>query len=537
MKHLPKKKVKFEEEEGKYYIELEFEAMGKTKISTLELTKFEPKDPIIELNDKIKNIENDIKNLSIQIEELKNITNNNNNMEEKIKEVIYEKDIKNKLFEEFEQMICDKYNLKNNKKEENEEVLIKVKNSINELMDIKLTEKVDGKQFNEKIKNIEDEFNKKIDNLNNMKNKLEKIENNYIDKINFIPQIDKNIQNNKLFKKLSDEINLLKNNNDNYIILKVKVDKRDKKDKNRKRSKRDIGQIGEKITFIKQNPAYKYFYNFERDDIEVIIDGENVSLEIEKRDENFTPYDKSSDCNSAQKLEYNLKKCFNFYWKFNTEGIHTIKIIFRKKLFNCDNLFNRCRNIIEIDISNFDCSQITSCKYMFAYCYSLEKINLGTLDFALSNNFEGMFEDCENLKELDVTHFNTKNSLSFLRMFQGCCELKKIDVSKFNSSKCKAIDRMFCYCSNIKEIDMINWNMSSIYIEKNNHGINDLFYCCRNLKNIKMSSNFGNIEEEIQKDNDIFKGLPDGGSFTWKKGINCNKLLSGLPVSWGRNQE
>ena len=84
---------------------------------------------------------------------------------------------------------------------------------------------------------------------------------------------------------------------------------------------------------------------------------------------------------------------------------------------------------------------------------------------------------------------------------------------------------------------MINWNMSSISIEKNNHGINYLFYYCRNLKNIKMSSNFGNIEKEIEKDNNIFKGLPDGGSFTWKKGINCNKLLSGLPVSWGRNQE
>ena len=144
------KKVRFEEKEGKYYIELKFEAIGKTKISTLELTKFEPKDPIIELNDKIKNMENDIKNLSIQIEELKNITNNNNNMEEKIKEVIYEKDIKNKLFEEFEQIICNKYNLKNNKKEENEEDLIKVKNSINELMDVKLMEKVDGKEFNEK---------------------------------------------------------------------------------------------------------------------------------------------------------------------------------------------------------------------------------------------------------------------------------------------------------------------------------------------------------------------------------------------------
>ena len=121
-------------------------------------------------------------------------------------------------------------------------------------------------------------------------------------------------------------------------------------------------------------------------------------------------------------------------------------------------------------------------------------------------------------------------------MFKNCEKLKKINVSKFNSSKCEAIDEMFWGCSNIKEIDMINWNMSSISIKKM-QGINGLFLGCRNLKNIKMSSNFHNIEEEIQKNNDIFKGLPDCGSFTWKKGINCNKLLNGLPVSWGRSQE
>ena len=52
-----------------------------------------------------------------------------------------------------------------------------------------------------------------------------------------------------------------------------------------------------------------------------------------------------------------------------------------------------------------------------------------------------------------------------------------------------------------------------------------------------MSSNFSNIENEIEKNNNIFKGLPDGGTFKWKKGINCNKLLNGLPVSWGRGEE
>ena len=36
---------------------------------------------------------------------------------------------------------------------------------------------------------------------------------------------------------------------------------------------------------------------------------------------------------------------------------------------------------------------------------------------------------------------------------------------------------------------------------------------------------------------DSYGRLPEGGSFVWKKGTNCNVLLKLLPVSWNRTQE
>ena len=54
--------------------------------------------------------------------------------------------------------------------------------------------------------------------------------------------------------------------------------------------------------------------------------------------------------------------------------------------------------MIEIDCSNFDCSQIIDCSRMFSHCYSLKEINLGKLDFALSNNFSYMFYNYRNLE-------------------------------------------------------------------------------------------------------------------------------------------
>ena len=201
---------------------------------------------------------------------------------------------------------------------------------------------------------------------------------------------------------------------------------------------------------------------------------------------------------------------------------------------------------------------------MFEGCVSLQKINLGNIDFCFSKSFK------RNLKNIDVSNFNTKNSTAFEMMFCGCKKVEKIDVSKFDSSKCTSIFSMFKNCENISQIDMINWDMGQLeniypynhycsYIQENlqegldfrkalkfgrrilksfhkTNSINYLFDGCKKLKTIKMSSNFGDIDNLIFKNenNEVFKGIPKYGNFYWKKGINCDKLLNQLPAGWNR---
>ena len=86
---------------------------------------------------------------------------------------------------------------------------------------------------------------------------------------------------------------------------------------------------------------------------------------------------------------------------------------------------------------------------------------------------------------------------------------------------------MFLGCSSLESIDMLNWDM------KNINDIDYLFFNCSELKKIKMNFNNNKNLSFI----DIFEGLPEGGSFVWKKGTNCNELLKLLPVSWNRTQE
>ena len=122
-------KVQFLEENNKYYIELQFKIMGTSKKNKIELIKH---DFISDLNKRINKIENDIKNINKEIEILK--TN-------KIKEeILQDKDFKMKLYEEFEQMICSKYNINKEKNEENTNKKIEQLNNNMKIINDKINE-------------------------------------------------------------------------------------------------------------------------------------------------------------------------------------------------------------------------------------------------------------------------------------------------------------------------------------------------------------------------------------------------------------
>ena len=343
---------------------------------------------------------------------------------------------------------------------------------------------------------------------------------------------------------MSNDINVLnEKNKDNYITIKLNIEKND---------------IGKEISFLKQTLLNNtYIHNFEKNDIELIIDG--FSAEKKYKFKNGL-----STTDTACYISSKLNNSLYFYHIFKEEGFHTIKVIFNKKLCSCAGLFYDCCKIYEIDLSNFDDSQIESCGSMFYNCTNLHKINFGFLDFSLctcfsymfyqcknldkldlynfdtknATTFEYMFYQCKNLQELDLLDFETKNATSFSHMFYGCTNLKEIDVSNFNTSSCKSIYNMFNGCENIKEINMIEWDMSKIksFGEKqNSNGSEVLFKGCKKLALIKMNFNF-NLQCHIRVSSEI----PKDGTFIYKNeksNNNVNWLLKLLPKTWKKTKE
>ena len=301
-------RAKFVEESNKYFIEFKFEAMGKSKKNKIELKKYQPKNPIDELlnftrnkppsmenifffivwsffsqnkeNEKITMIQNDYKNLYKEIEELKKGKNDSNvDIKDKMKEILKDKELRMSLYNEFEQIMCSKFNLSKETKKGNKE------KTPSENSETTISE------FNKKLRNIEEKFKEKTNDINKIRSLIDNIRNNNKTETNISSEIDKHIQNNQLIKDISNDVNSLKNNlnniNQNYIQMKI------------------YSNEYEKIKILQQNNAYKYLSNFERDDLELIIDGKNSSLDIFERTNEFKEEEKSKNCNKAQRIEYN----------------------------------------------------------------------------------------------------------------------------------------------------------------------------------------------------------------------------------------
>ena len=451
----------------------------------------------------------------------------------------------NKELEKMNMKINKMYLLINKKEDDLKNVINEKDILINEMKEKILKQEKQIYYLNERINKIIEESKEKEKQKNNNIDILKEVNNKY----------------NKLSKKI--------NTKNNYINLKLLIGNED---------------IGREIVFLRQYKSHKYHFNFEPDDISILVNNKNIPIKYK------TPYgyynsNSNNNDEDVKKITSELNKKYYFYWEFSQNGIYEIKIIFNKKLMTCEEMFYDCNKITEIDCSHFDCSNVTSCKSMFSNCYSLEKINFGMLDFSLCTTYESMFYYCGKLKECDVSNFKTKNSLSFKYMFYECSNLEKINVSKFDSSKCENIIGMFFNCNKINEINMINWNMSNIkeqindnfdykgrgffsliggvggiiinptplslvtlgaaviydkykrsQIPKTISGIDRLFFGCQNLKQIKMNTNINNINGVLNYTT-AFCGISENGSFIWKSGNRCEAILNKLPLSWNKSEE
>ena len=266
-------------------------------------------------------------------------------------------------------------------------------------------------------------------------------------------------------------------------------------------------------------------------------------------------------------------------YNFKKEGKYEFQIIFNNPITNMKNFFKECTNIISLDLSDFDTSNITNIESMFNGCLKLKEIkgmnkfttnnvitmnamfqdcsvleylDLSNFDTSKNINMECMFNRCYKLKEikginkfitnktinmkiifnccheleyLDLSSFDTSNVTSFLCMFNGCHKLKKIKgINKLITSKVTDMKRMFSQCYELEYLDLSNFNTSNVI------NMSLMFNKCHKLKEIKGLNKFitNKVTDMKAMFNDCYElQYLDLSNFDTSNTINFSFLFSG----------
>ena len=129
--------------------------------------------------------------------------------------------------------------------------------------------------------------------------------------------------------------------------------------------------------------------------------------------------------------------------------INNVILKFYGPIDHCFYLFNHCYNIIEVDLSYFDSSGVTTMFCMFQACVNLKKVNFGNINLSSLKSFFGLFSTCTSLRTVDLSSIITSNVEDMTGMFNDCQNLISLDLSNFNVENVKEMKSMFCGCSSL----------------------------------------------------------------------------------------
>ena len=223
-----------------------------------------------------------------------------------------------------------------------------------------------------------------------------------------------------------------------------------------------------------------------------------VNLTRDELNRNLSAWDLSGPLNIESAFYYCSKLDNIDMTTFNKSSITNIAALFSDDInltaisnigdlntsvcFNFSNIFDNCRNLTSIDISNWDTSSAKYMSHMFSNCQKLQSIDLNKWNTSSVTEMRSMFYNCGSLTSLDVSKWDT-SSLEYMNaMFYNCGSLTSLDVSKWKISKVKEMGQLFSRCLNLTTVgDVSKWDTSNVT------DMHAIFDDCPKLQSIDVS--------------------------------------------------
>ena len=195
-----------------------------------------------------------------------------------------------------------------------------------------------------------------------------------------------------------------------------------------------------------------------------------------------------------------------------------VEIHFKNKLKSLSNFFcsedENTENIVSIDLSYLDTSELEDISSMFSGCSSVKSINLQYFNTYSVTNMSSLFEGCALLESIDLSFFNTSLVKDMSKMFYGCTKLTSIYLSSFDTSSVKDMSSLFYNCISIQSLDLSNFKTNEVI------NFNSIFSGCNNLKVLDIS------HFKIREDatfNNMFKNVKNLGYINLYNAVDNTK--------------
>lgn len=144
-------------------------------------------------------------------------------------------------------------------------------------------------------------------------------------------------------------------------------------------------------------------------------------------------------------------------------------------------VFSNCSALTQLDLSNWDTSNIQYMIGTFSGCTNLTEINCSGWNTSKVYNMQAAFYNCKSLQTLPVRDWDTRSVMYMDNAFAYCESLTNLDVSKWDTSKVVELTNVFYHCSSLTTLDVSKWKTTNVLRAEN------LFAVCEKLTSLDVS--------------------------------------------------
>ena len=188
-----------------------------------------------------------------------------------------------------------------------------------------------------------------------------------------------------------------------------------------------------------------------------------------------------------ERVYLNTDSSYMFTSRYNSREIRGILEIDlsnfdTSQVTNMDSMFYDMSNLTMLDLSSFNTSKVTDMSGMFAGLLNLTTLNVSHFDTSNVTNMDAMFYGMSSLTALNVSHFDTSNVTNMDAMFSGMSSLTSLNLSNFDTSQVTDMGYMFSYMSNLTTLNLSHFDTSNVT------NMDSMFYGMSSLTTLDLSS-------------------------------------------------